>query len=230
MKILFSPSEGKNYPAQKTPLSPKISELHKQYLDFVCNADLLKLQKMWGIKKEEELLRLKEQSLLANTARAIECYSGVAYEALDFVSLKQKEQNFILDSVLICSNLFGIVSAKENLPFYKLKQGEGFGEFETKTLYRAMENELDILLEKEFVIDLRAEFYQKLYTIKSHHFTFEFLKNGKRVSHYAKHYRGIVLREIAKNQGINKIEECLEGLKFLGSKEEKSRTILVFAL
>lgn len=236
MKILFSPSESKM--ALKEPsksqnkLSKEIASLHQKYLHFVRNADLIELQKMWGYKKLEDVLQTKMLSLEFCTFPAIRFYRGVAYEALDFDSLQEDEQSFLFDSVLIFSNLFGAVSAKEELPFYKLKQGEGFGDFKSRDLYQLKEESLDRLLEQECVIDLRAEFYQKLYKIKTHHFVFDFLKNNKRVSHYAKYYRGIVLREIAQEKGIKNINQRLEalGLKYLQTQEGKNQTKLIFAV
>lgn len=237
MKILFSPSESKATPKESNlkhqeQLSQEIASLHQQYLDFVRHAELEELQKMWGYKRLEDVLQTKMLSLEYCILPAIQCYRGVGYEALDFDSLKSDEQAFLFDSVLIFSNLFGAVSAKENLPFYKLKQGEGFGDFRSKDLYSLGEEKLNQLLDQECVIDLRAEFYQKLYAIKTHHFTFEFLKNNKRVSHYAKYYRGITLREIAKEKGIKNITQRLEtlGLKYLQSQEGKNQTKLIFAI
>lgn len=246
MKILFSPSESKASSKEESKASSKegglgehqgkfskeIISLHQKYLDFVRSADFTELQKMWGYKKLDDVLQTKILSLESYALPAIRCYRGVAYEALDFDALKNDEQEFLFDSVIIFSNLFGAVSAREMLPFYKLKQGEGFGDFKSKDLYRSREKELDRILEKECVIDLRAEFYQKLYALKTYHFAFEFLKNNKRISHYAKYYRGIVLREIAKEKGIKNLTQRLEalGLKYLQSQEGKNQTKLIFAV
>lgn len=237
VKILFSPSESKiilkeSSQVHQGDLSQEITDLHQKYLNFVRNADLIELQKMWGYKKLEDVFQTKALSLESYTFPAIRFYRGVAYEALDFDTLQEDEQNFLFDSVMIFSNLFGAVSAKEELPFYKLKQGEGFGDFKSKDLYQLKEESLDRLLDQECVVDLRAEFYQKLYKIKTHHFTFDFLKNNKRVSHYAKHYRGMILREIAKEKGIKNITQRLEavGLKYLQTKEERNQTKLIFAV
>lgn len=236
MKILFSPSESKTILKEpckhQNKLSKEIASLHQEYLDFVENADLSELQKIWGYKRIEDVLQTKMLSLEFSTLPAIQCYRGVGYEALDFDSLQSHQQKFLLDSVLIFSNLFGPVKAGDNLPFYKLKQGEGFKGFTSKNLYCLREKELDELLDQECIIDLRAEFYQKLYGIKTHHFTFDFLKNNKRVSHYAKYYRGILLREIAKEKGIKTIIQRLEvlGLKYLQTKEVKNQTKFIFAV
>lgn len=211
-------------------LSPHIASLHQQYLHFVRSASVEELQKLWGIKKIDEFEKIRESSLQAHTMRAIECYSGVAYEALDFASLDKREQDFVLESVLIFSNLFGVVRAGEILPFYKLKQGEGFEGVSTKAIYQKSQDQIDLLCGDDLIVDLRAEFYQKLYVPKAHYVTFEFLKDGKKISHYAKYYRGLVLREIAKHQSVDEIWKYLSDLTFLGFQDKKNCTKLVFSL
>lgn len=56
------------------------------------------------------------------------------------------------------------------------------------------------------MLDLRAGFYDKFYTPKKKVSTYKFLKNGKIVSHYAKAYRGILLRIAAQNQALSNKE------------------------
>lgn len=236
MKILFSPSEAKASIKEgdrgECVLSKEIASLHQKYLDFVINADLNELQKCWGLKRMEDVMQTKMLSLDFSILPAILCYRGVGYEALDFDSLRDVQKEFILDSVLIFSNLFGAICARENLPFYKLKQGEGFGDFKSKDLYAIQEESLDRLLDQECVVDLRAGFYQSIYKVKTHHFAFDFLKNNKRLSHYAKYYRGIVLREIAQEGGMETLFDRLElsGLKHLATEENKNQTKFIFAV
>ena len=57
-------------------------------------------------------------------------------------------------------------------------------------------------------LDLRAGFYHKFYVPSSYYTTLKFLKEGKVVSHWAKAYRGIVLRHIAKAH-IDTIEDFI---------------------
>lgn len=233
MKVLFSPSEGKIFPTLEGKMSEKISKIYQTYLAFTQSASDDEIGKMMGYCK----LHDTNQALSAITsssklARAIELYDGVAYDALSYNTLELKEKAWIDEHTLIFSNLFGAVGADELLPFYKLKQGEGFANFSTKEIYKSQESELDRLLDDEFVLDLRAEFYKKLYMPKVHHFSMEFYKNGKKVSHFGKYYRGIVLRELAKCKGMEGIEKRLEeyGLKNNGSKNSKNCTTLTFCI
>lgn len=77
-------------------------------------------------------------------------------------------------------------------------------------------------------MDLRASFYERFYTIKKPFFTLKFIKNGKVVSHYAKYYRGLILKEMAKNniesvdefKNININELILSEIQEIKNKQE----------
>ena len=233
MKILFSPSEGKIFPSQKGVMSKRVEGLYQRYFEFISSASDGEIAKVMGYSKLSEVAQALSHILPKPTlSRAIELYSGVAYDALDFPSLPQDSKQWLSKNTLIFSNLFGAVGAGELLSFYKLKQGEGFGSFSTKEVYQEQESEIDKSLEGEFVLDLRAEFYKKLYMPKFHHYSMEFYKNGKKVSHFGKYYRGIVLRELALAKGFEGIEERVEkyAIKSEGIKNSKNCTTLTFGI
>ncbi|MCR2065592.1 YaaA family protein [Campylobacter helveticus] len=209
MKILFSPSESKDKECTEGAFNESsfiFKELFKYrlealqiYENCIKNANLEELQTLFGVKNptQEFLHNLKT----APTKRAIELYTSVSYEYLNFQSLEEKAQNYILDNTLIFSNLFGVVRASDTLPFYKFKQGAKLGTFAIEKFYKEhFSKALDEYLKDEEVLDLRAGFYDKFYTPKKKISTYKFLKNGKIVSHYAKAYRGILLRIAAQNQ------------------------------
>lgn len=210
MKILFSPSEAKstNSPIN-SPLCENLSfknlyniRLHviKQYNLFLKTASLQELSKMVGIKDEEELENYKNLDILnSSLEKAILRYTGVGYKYLDFLTLSKNEKEVILNSMVIFSNLFGPILAKDALPYYKLKQGENIGDFIPHKHYKEHTSKtLDEFLDGEFIIDLRAGFYDKFYKPKHETITFKFFKDGKIVSHYAKAYRGLMARDLAK--------------------------------
>ena len=58
---------------------------------------------------------------------------------------------------------------------------------------------LDEYLQDEDILDIRAKFYEKVYIPNKTYISLKFLKDGKVISHYAKAYRGLVLRSIAQN-------------------------------
>lgn len=233
MKILFSPSEDKIFPSQRGVMSERVEGIYQRYFEFISSASEGEIAKAMGYSKLSEVAQaLSHITQEPKLGKAIELYSGVAYDALDFPSLPQDSKQWLSKNTLIFSNLFGAVSAEELLPFYKLKQGEGFASFSTKEVYQKQESEIDESLEGEFVLDLRAEFYKKLYMPKSHHYSMEFYKNGKKVSHFGKYYRGIVLRELALNRGFEGIEERVReyGIQSEGIKNSKNCTTLTFCI
>lgn len=171
------------------------------YEDFIKSSDDEALKELFGVKNPKEFNKFKQDLKEAPTNRAIELYSGVSYQFLDFKNLDKQSQNYILENTLIFSNLFGVVRASDTLPFYKFKQGAKIGNFAIEKFYKEhFSSALDEFLKDENIIDLRAGFYDKFYTPKKSFSTYKFIKNGKIVSHFAKAYRGVLLKILAQNQ------------------------------
>ncbi|AXP08512.1 peroxide stress protein YaaA [Campylobacter hepaticus] len=222
MNILFSPSENKNDNCNEKAIHKNsfiFKELFdfrmqalKKYEDHIKEASLEDLQELFGIKNEKEILKFKQNLKTAPTQKAITLYNGVSYEYLNFKTLDQKSQNYILNNTLIFSNLFGVVKASDHLPFYKYKQGVKLKNFAIEKFYKEhFSKNLDEYLKDKELLDLRAEFYNKFYTPKQKFSTYKFIKKGKVVSHFAKAYRGILLAISAKIQAKNN-QELLKNL------------------
>lgn len=214
MRILFSPSEEKhfiykdsnNYPfAYLDDLlfgSQIRLEVVSRYIKFLRDSSSVEISKLFGIKglnNSMDLLGSCSNIDCANVVESVLLYNGVAYKALDCPSLPKKSIEFIFKNVLIFSNLFGVIRASDKIPFYKLKQGECFDGFSIKEIYAPFTKELDEYLKDKFVLDLRAEFYTKAYKLQIPHMKVEFFKNGKKITHLSKYYRGILLRNVALN-------------------------------
>ena len=92
---------------------------------------------------------------------------------------------------------------------------------------------VDEYLQNDDIIDLRAGFYEKFYQIKTPYTTMKFIKDGKVVSHWAKAYRGTILKLLAKNS-IKTIEELMnmqiENLKIEEIKKQKNKTEIVYSI
>jgi cytoplasmic iron level regulating protein YaaA (DUF328/UPF0246 family) len=92
---------------------------------------------------------------------------------------------------------------------------------------------LDGYIGDQEVLDLRAGFYDKFYTSKSVAMTLKFLKEGKVVSHWAKAYRGLVLRAIAKNN-IQSLEDFkhlnIEGLTLCESIKTDKKNEIIYTI
>lgn len=243
MKILFSPSETKR-PINTHGTLNKSSflfpylyenrlEVLAHYQTFVQNHDIKKLQQLFGIKDEQKVMAQASKNIFTTlTSKAIERYSGIAYNHLCFETLELEAQTYIEQNVMIFSNLFGPILAGDLIPEYKLQQGESIDGFKTELYYKEhFSKAIDEWLGNETILDLRAGFYEKFYTLKRPYITMKFLKNGKVVSHFAKAYRGEILRQIAIHQPKNEKELCeigFENLRIHEIKEQKLKREYIF--
>jgi len=220
MKILFSPSEAKFSGGDDTKIDQdsflfkelfdKRVEFLTHYNNYIKSASQDELKKLFGIKKEELIKRYNIDIFSSPIKRAIERYDGVAYDHLDLKSLNDKAKSYIYENTIIFSNLYGPIRAGDiGIVEYKLKQGESVEDIKPEQFYKKyFSDTLDNFLEDEDILDLRAGFYDKFYKPKKSYTTLKFLKNNKVVSHWAKAYRGMILRELAINS-ICSLEEFM---------------------
>ena len=217
LKILFSPSESKislntndKFDGKKlifSELFGKRAEILKRYDEFLKSANLDEIKKLFGLKELEDSEQLRESLSKKGSIKAILRYDGVAYKHLNYRGLSDGAQKYIDNNVLIFSNLFGPILAKDEIAEYKLKQGEKLAGFDICKFYEQnFSKAVDSFLENDEILDLRAKFYEKFYVVKKEFTTFCFLKNKKILSHHAKAYRGEVLHQIANAKVTNKDE------------------------
>ncbi|MFX4210675.1 YaaA family protein [Aliarcobacter butzleri] len=244
MKILFSPSETKNSGGlnksfdNSSFIFPELysfrEEILNKYNNFIKTASKTQLEKLFGTKKDETINSYKKDIFQSLIMKAILRYEGVAYDYLEYKVLDRNEQKYIDENVLIFSNLFGVLKASDEIPDYKLKQGETFENLKIEKFYSdSFSSKLDEFLKDEDVIDLRAGFYEKFYQIKKPYITMKFIKDGKVVSHWAKAYRGIILRLLAQNN-IQNIDELMsmeiDNLSIEGIKKQKLKTEIIYSI
>ncbi len=192
------------------------------------------LSELFGLKDSAEFGRYREGAGNAPTMKAVLRYDGVAYDYLDYPSLNAAAQEYVDRSVILFSNLFGPLRAADPIPDYKLKQGSRIGDFIPEKHYKEhFTAALDEWIAEREILDLRAGFYDKFYVPRSPAVTMKFLKGGKAVSHWAKAYRGKVLRESALN-GFETVSELLahniEGLKLEEIVETKKKKEIVYSI
>ena len=177
MLILLPPSEGKNQPAGK-------SKLNLAKLTF---ADQL----------FEARNRLVTKSVAASpAAKAIDVYSGVLYQALDWNSLSAAAKARGEKSLIIISAIFGALGPSDVIPNYnaKIKSSDW-----KNLLSPALE-----ALESDLIIDCRSSTYAGVWqsptdrTVAVRVFQ---RKMGKIsvITHLSKKYRGALTREILKS-------------------------------
>ena len=176
MLILLPPSEGKNQPAGKKQLS-----LSK--LAFTSE--------LGGVRS-----RLVTKALAAApTAKAMDVYSGVLYQALDWPSLSEAAKARGEKSVLIVSAIFGVLRPNDSIPNYKAK-------IKSSDWKPALKPALDGLA-ADLIIDCRSSTYAGVWqpptekTVAVRVFKKE---RGKLsvITHLSKKYRGELTRVLLK--------------------------------
>ncbi len=241
MKILLAPSETKSTGGTKPfdlanlwnkELYETRSKLTQIYLEGL--QDDTKSKQMFGLKKPSEIEHYQNIGLHSLAAKAVIRYTGVAFDYLDYLSLNSEQQKYIDENVMIFSNLFGPILAGNYIPEYRLAQMAKAGDIEVDKYYKANSAKLlDAYLEDEEILDIRAGYYDRFYIPSRPYTTLKFIKEGKVVSHWAKAYRGKVLREIAKNQ-IDTIKDFMampiEGLSLLEMQTRKNKTEIIYSI
>jgi len=235
VKILLAPAETKKEGGVLPPLNLNNFTLQKDVIDeyekFISSSSIEELSSWFGLKNLTICEKYKRSILNLPTMKAIQRYTGVAFEAIQYENLTQKEQEYIDKNVVIFSNLFGSINANTLIPDYKFKQGALLPSLNTEKFYK--KNLKDILDEdlKDEVLDLRAGYYDKFYKPSASTITYKFLKGGKVVSHWAKHYRGELVRQIAVNNITNFADLMnfkFEGLNLIEIQEKKNiRTVIM---
>jgi hypothetical protein len=236
MTILLAPAETKQSGGINAPLD--IRRLHdfqkevlEAYEEQIKNSTIEELSDWFGLKNLKEVEKFKRSILDLPTLKAIQRYTGVAFDAIDYNNLDAKSKQYIDNNTYIFSNFFGMVRANFPIPEYKFKQGKVLKKFDNIKLFKKhLKSILDNVLGDE-ILDLSASHYNKFYKPSANVITFKFLKDGKVVSHWAKHYRGAVLKEIALNN-ISNFKQLLnhnfDGLELKEIQEKKNiKTVIV---
>jgi len=214
LKILFSPSEGKNpggdlIAKELLGSNSARSDILNEYNNIVKKADESEITQLFGIKKFGDCQPYMQDVFSSPLMSAIERYQGVAYDYLEYSTLDKTAKEYLKQNTIIFSNLYGPLLGGDTIANYKVKQGNNIGSIVPDKFYKErFSYQLDLFLAKDEVLDLRAGYYDKFYRSNKEYTTLKFLKNGKTVSHWAKAYRGIVLRELAKHT-ISSLEEFM---------------------
>jgi cytoplasmic iron level regulating protein YaaA (DUF328/UPF0246 family) len=177
MLILLPPSEGKNQPTSKAKVN---------LANLVFSQELLEIRS-----------RLLTKSLsVSPAAKAIDVYTGVLYQALDWNSLSSSAKARGEKSVLISSAIFGALRPSDLIPNYKAK-------IKTSDWKSALKPALDAL-DADLIIDCRSSTYAGAWqsppanTVAVRVFKKEKGKISV-ITHLSKKYRGELTREVLKS-------------------------------
>lgn len=188
--ILIPPSEGKTPCGTGKPLTKLDDHVKPVYERLLAYRG--DLSQLYGVKgKALEAARMaNEQLLKAPTLPAIERYSGVVYDGIDFPTLSIQAQQFFNDHVRIVSALFGLLSPQDLIADYKLK----IEKLDAASYWKPI---IARKLKGRFVIDLLPQAHQKAVSYE-HGVRVDFIivKNGKSVpaGHQGKLIKGKFIR------------------------------------
>lgn len=249
--VLLPPSEGKVESKKGTKLNltnlsfSKLKDaresIAKELVDLSQNQPL-KMQKILGLsKKQFSELDLNKGLFKNPTARAIEIYSGVLYEALDFAHLSKPAQNWVGKRVFIASALFGLVGAFDKIPAYRLSGDKSLPKVGSLKSFwvKNLATVLDKSFEKSLILDLRSGVYASAWAPKDkliENFVVgkivqKINVNGKTVykvvSHHNKATKGLIVAALAKAnanpKSVKDLEKVLKKLGFEVKLETKSK-------
>jgi len=244
MKILLAPSEAKRSGGSvafqlETLLFPELLPIRRSilhaYQTILQEKDAIALSKLFGLKKPEDITYHADRDMLNSPAMiAIERYTGVAFDHLDYASLPNHARHYLHDHLILHSNLFGFLRADDMIPEYRLKQGEAVGGLVVEKRYREAGTPLmDNYLAGEDILDLRAGFYDRVYKPSTPYTVLKFLKGDKVVSHWAKAYRGRVVRAVAL-AGVTHLDDFMrlpiEGLSIREIQTKGLRTEVIYTI
>ena len=204
MLILIPPSEGKekvkstNLTFDKTNF--KFKREVNQVVRLLSLLDDEDLRSIYGTSQEKsEIFHRQNQDIFkSHCAKAIERYTGVVYEHINWASLSEKSKKYMEQNVFIFSGLFGMLTPLTLIPDYKLKMNVlSLQHHWNPILTEALYNETSI-------IDLLPQVHRKAYTPNKKNVIpvdFLIINKGKKTAagHFGKAVKGEFIRYMAKN-------------------------------
>lgn len=217
MKIIISPAktvkEGQGQYGSLPQLLARTEQIRKE----VLKKDLYELMEMWGCSEkiaEINQKRFAEMNLSENLMCAIERYTGMQYQSLDYASLNETQKAYILKHVWIPDAFYGLLKADDGIVPYRMDFHTQIQINGRKDLYEYWKDLPSSLIKDDVLINLASDEYAKAilpyYKGNVINIRFARYKNGKLVSAstLAKKARGTFLRWMAVNS-----MESLEQMK-----------------
>ena len=204
MKILIPPSEGK---AKIKPQEIKFEDTNflfersvKQVVRLLNLIDNEDLRSIYGTSQEKSELfhRQNEDIFKSRCAPAINRYTGVVYQHLEWESLSKEAKEYMNKNILIFSGLFGMTTPSTLIPDYKLKMNVLSLQYHWAPILT------EALKDEELIFDLLPQVYRKAYSPNKNTIQIEFKVEGKgstrSAGHFGKAVKGKFIRFLSMNQ------------------------------
>jgi cytoplasmic iron level regulating protein YaaA (DUF328/UPF0246 family) len=201
--MLIPPSEGKTkIKSTNTIFADTKFKFEREVNQVIRLLSLLNeedLRSIYGTSQEKsEIFHRQNQDIFkSHCAKAIERYTGVVYEYIDWESLNQNSKKYMEKHVRIFSGLFGLLSPNTLIPNYKLKMNVLSLQYHwNPVLTKELENE-------DLIFDLLPQVHRKAYTPSKNVIKIDFsvINKGKKTAagHFGKAVKGKFIRYLAKN-------------------------------
>jgi uncharacterized protein len=211
--VILPPSETKSDGGRGAPLDldtlsfPELNPIRKRVaeaiVDLAGDLDASRAALGLGATQLSEVDR-NADLWLSPTRPAIERYTGVLYDALDHHGLTRAGKIKAADRLAIGSALFGVVRAGDRIPAYRLSGGSRLPDM--PTMASVWKPDLSDALDAvdDVVVDLRSGVYHQLGPVRGAVTATVMTEaaDGSRkvVSHFNKHYKGLMARELVRTR------------------------------
>lgn len=245
MLILLPPSETKQIGGSNLT----ISQVHLSYGQLNDARDLV-LARLIEVSKDQSLgkkvLKLSDHQLgdlernvaipQAATMPAYERYRGTLYKAINTQDFTGKEIETVRKHLLIQSSLFGLISATDRIPWYRLSADTRLPDLDLRKLWQEHQPLAWARLVDSPIIDFRSRSYVELApipeSIESYYVEVVADENGKRraLNHFNKKAKGdLVGAFLRADKTPTTIAELAKIAKSVGLvlEQEGQRLILV---
>jgi len=206
--ILIPPSEGKKPDGDGKPVKPNAAQ--RTMIDRLLSFDG-DWEKLLGVKGNSLLhaITANKSILTSGTMNAIERYTGVVYDGIDYPSLDQDSKRYFDKHIRILSAVFGLIKPKDKIPDYKLK----IEKLDAANYWKPI---IEKQLKNTYVIDLLPNAHRKGVAYDDGiAVNFMVEKGGKKTAagHQGKFIKGRFVRWLCENQ-VSRVDE------FNGFQEE----------
>ena len=218
--ILLPPSEGKASGGEGAPLdlgslsfeslNPTRARLAKALVQLSRRPRVAR--KLLGVKGAAlEHARTDNANLeIGPTTQAIDRYTGVMYDAIDYRSLDDSARESFSQTVIIMSGLFGMVRPFDMIPAYKLKMGARLVRGKTcaavwkPLISKSLANEADCGVVWDLLPNEHSAAWDPAKVPHETRFTVKFLERRadgqiKTVTHLSKLLKGALVRHLVNN-------------------------------
>ena len=204
MKILIPPSEGKAKIKSLDVIFKdtdfEFAQYTQQIVDLLCLIENEDLTSVYGTSQDKAIMFHRQNQDVFNSkcVPAIERYTGVVYDHIDWASLSKKSQKYMQNHIIIFSGLFGLLRPATLIPDYKLKMNV----LSLKNLWKPIISKY--LEGEDLIFDLLPQVHRKAYTPTKNTIQIDFLvkRSGKTsaAGHFGKAVKGQFIRFLAQNQ------------------------------